>query len=114
MIWKIIVLAIVTVVWLFELFLLLLSVRSKNNPVPESVRDVYDEETYRRRIQYSADKNRLGMLKTTAGFLADFLLLLFNGYAAFAGHRFTFPWRALPFWTRVHPGTSMGFWMFTA
>ena len=85
MIWKIIVLAIVTVVWLFELFLLLLSVRSKNNPVPESVRDVYDEETYRRRIQYSADKNRLGMLKTTAGFLADFLLLLFNGYAAFAG-----------------------------
>ena len=85
MLWKIIVIAIVTVVWLYNLYLLLLSLRSRNNPIPESVRDVYDEATYRKRLQYNAEKNRLGMLKSAAGFIVDLVLLIFNLYAAFAG-----------------------------
>ena len=92
MIWKIAVIAIVIVVWLYELFLLRLSLRSKDNPIPENVRDVYDEETYRKRLQYSAEKNRLGMLKTTAGFVVDLALLIFNVYAAFAGLFRKDPW----------------------
>ena len=61
MVWKIAVIAAVTVAWLYELFLHWLSMRSKNNPIPESVRDVYDEETYRKQLLYKADKNRIGL-----------------------------------------------------
>ena len=92
MIWKIVVIAIVTFAWLYELFLLRLSLNSKDNPIPENVRDVYDEETYRTRLRYSAEKNRLGMLKSTAGFVVDLVLLIFNVYAAFAGLFAKDPW----------------------
>ena len=95
MIWKIIVIAIVTVVWLIELLLLRLSLRSKDNPIPENVRDVYDEETYRKRLQYNAEKNRLGMLKATAGYVVDLVLLIFNVYAAFAGLFGKDPWQQM-------------------
>ena len=95
MIWKIVVIAIVTVVWLFQMLLLRLSMRSKNNPVPENVRDVYDEATYRKRLQYNAEKNRLGMLKSTVGFIVDVVLLLFDLYAAFAGLFGKDPWRQM-------------------
>ncbi len=95
MLWKIIVIAVVALVWLYELFLLRLSMRSKDNPIPECVRDVYDEETYRKRIQYSFEKNRLSMLKSTAGFIVDVLLLLFNVYALFAGLFAEKPWQQM-------------------
>ncbi len=85
MIWKIIVIAAAVLVWLWQLFLARLSMRSKDRPIPETVRDVYDGETYRKRILYSAEKNRLGMVKTTAGFAVDLAFLVFNVYAAFAG-----------------------------
>lgn len=84
MIWKIAVIAIYTVVWLWELNLLRLEMRSKNNPVPENVSDVYDEDTYRKRLAYSAEKNRLGIIKSTAGWLVSLVLLACNVYAAFA------------------------------
>ena len=95
MIWKFVVIAIVAVVWLYALFLLWLSMRSKDNPIPENVRDVYDEATYRKRLQYNAEKNRLGMLKSTAGFIVDLALLLFNVYAAFAGLFKNAPWEQM-------------------
>ena len=95
MIWKFVVIAIVAVVWLYALFLIWLSMRSKDNPIPENVRDVYDEATYRKRLQYNAEKNRLGMLKSTAGFIVDLALLLFNVYAAFAGLVKNAPWEQM-------------------
>ena len=84
MVWKISILVIVTVVWLYELFLHWLSMRSKNNPIPSCVADVYDEETYRKQLLYKADKNRLAMLQSAATFAVGFVLLLLNVYAAFA------------------------------
>ena len=82
MAWKI---AVVTVVWLYELFVHRLTQRSKDNPIPACVSDVYDEETYRKRLAYSAEKSRLGMLQGTASFVVELLLLILNLYAAFAG-----------------------------
>ena len=84
MVWKISILVIVTVVWLYELFLHWLSMRSKSNPIPSCVADVYDEETYRKQLLYKADKNRLAMLQSAATFAVGFVLLLLNVYAAFA------------------------------
>ncbi len=85
MIWKIAVIVAVVVAWLWELYLLWLSLRSKNNPIPACVADVYDEETYRTRLLYSAEKNRFSMLRATAGFVIEIVLLACNVYAAFAG-----------------------------
>ncbi|MBR3038300.1 MAG: M48 family metallopeptidase [Clostridia bacterium] len=85
MAWKIAVVAVVTVVWLYELFVHRLTQRSKDNPIPACVSDVYDEETYRKRLSYSAEKSRLGMLQGTASFVVELLLLILNLYAAFAG-----------------------------
>ena len=85
MAWKIAVVAVVTVVWLYELFVHRLTQRSKDNPIPACVSDVYDEETYRKRLAYSAEKSRLGMLQGTASFVVELLLLILNLYAAFAG-----------------------------
>ena len=85
MAWKIAVVAVVTVVWLYELFVHRLTQRSKDNPIPACVSDVYDEETYRKRLAYSAEKSRLGMLQGTASFVVELFLLILNLYAAFAG-----------------------------
>lgn len=81
---KLVVALILTIVFLYELFLHWLQLRSKNNPIPPCVQDVYDEETYRTRLSYSAEKNRLGMLQSAAVFVVSLALLLFNVYAAFA------------------------------
>ncbi len=92
MIWKIVVIAAAVLVWVWQLFLARLSMRSKDRPIPENVRDVYDGETYRRRLLYSVEKNRLGMVKATAGFAVDLVLLVFNVYAAFAALFDPDPW----------------------
>ncbi len=95
MIWKIAVIAAVTVVWLYELFLHLLSMRSKNHPVPPCVADVYDGETYRKQLHYKADKNRIGMFRSTAVFIVDLVLLILNLYAAFAALFPANPWNRM-------------------
>ncbi|MBQ6183394.1 MAG: M48 family metallopeptidase [Clostridia bacterium] len=83
--WKIGIVVIVTIVYLYELFLTRLALRSEHNPIPPCVSDVYDADTYRTRQRYSAEKNRLKMLRSTVVFAVDLALLLSNAYAAFAG-----------------------------
>ena len=95
MVWKIAVIAAVTVAWLYELFLLWLSMRSKNNPIPESVRDVYDADTYRKQLLYRAEKNRLGIFRCTTSFVIDLVLLICNLYAAFAALFVPKPWEQM-------------------
>ena len=82
--WKASALAILTLLYLYDLLLLFLELRSAKNPIPENVRDVYDRETYLKWKAYHREKCRLGAVSRTLGFLPDFLLILFNAYAAFA------------------------------
>ncbi len=83
--WKIIVLAVLTLVWLYETLLHWLNARSVRNPVPENVKDVYDPETYAKWRRYHGEKNRLALLSSAASWLVSMLLMGFNVYAAFAG-----------------------------
>ena len=92
MLWKVSVVAIVTIVFLYELFLTLLSLRSKNNPIPPCVSDVYDPESYQKHLSYRAEKSRLELLRSSAGYLIDVVLLLTNAYAAFSGLFFRGTW----------------------
>lgn len=82
--YKTIALIILALVYLYGLLLRLMDLRSGRNPIPENVRDVYDPETYARWREYHRETCRLSLISHTLGFIPDFLLILFNAYAAFA------------------------------
>ena len=78
------VLIILTVVYLYEMLLHLIGVRSVNNPVPGNVADVYDPDTYRKWRAYKKEKSRLSMIQGTVSYLISLILMALNLYAAFA------------------------------
>ena len=82
---KAIVLIILTIIYLYELALHLLRMRSAGNPLPDNVSDVYDPETYRKWKQYHGEKTRLGVMTSTVSWLIHMALMALNAYAAFAG-----------------------------
>ena len=82
---RIIVIAAFTLVFLYNLLLTIIHMRSAKNPIPENVSDVYDEESYLKWRSYHAEKSRFSILSSTASFAFDLILLVFNLYAAFAG-----------------------------
>lgn len=81
---KILVLAILAVVEIRKLLLLFVDIRSGKNPIPENVRDVYDEPTYLKWKAYTREKNRLKLISELVSFCFSFLLLCFNVYALVA------------------------------
>ncbi len=81
---KAMVLIVLTAVYLYEMALNLIRMRSAGNPVPENVADVYDPETYRKWRQYHGEKSRLALATTTASWIISMLLMALNVYAAFA------------------------------
>ena len=82
---KAVVLFILIVIYLYQMALKLLAWRSAKNPIPLNVADVYDVDTYRKWRAYHEEKCRLALLNTSAAFLAQFCLMAFDAYAAFAG-----------------------------
>ena len=75
---------ILTLVYLYQLLLTAVRMRSVKNPVPANVADIYDEETYLRWRAYHGEKARFGMITSTVSYIIDLLLLALNVYAAFA------------------------------
>ena len=82
--WKLLVLIIVIIEFLYELVLDIIRYRSAENPTPQNVMDVYDEETYLRWKRYSAEKCRLGILTDILTTTLMLVLLCTNAHAAFA------------------------------
>lgn len=82
---KAIVLIILTIVYLYETGLHLIRMRSVNNPIPENVADVYDQETYRKWRRYHGEKSRHALITTTVSWIIAMVLVALNIYAAFAG-----------------------------
>ncbi len=82
---KAIVLIILTIVYLYETGLHLIRMRSVNNPIPENVADVYDQETYRKWRQYHGEKSRHALITTIVSWIIAMVLVALNVYAAFAG-----------------------------
>ncbi len=81
---KPLILVIITIVYLYNLLLTVIHMKSAKNPIPENVTDVYDEETYRKWRSYHADKSRFAIITSTVSFVIDFLLLALNVYSMFA------------------------------
>ncbi len=82
---KAVAITVFTLVYLYQLLLSMIGMRSEKNPIPANVADVYDQETYERWRAYHAEKSRFDILTSTASFVIDLVLLATNAYAAFAG-----------------------------
>ena len=64
--------------------------KSSTNPIPENVKDVYDDETYTKWRSYNAEHSRLDLLSGIVSLVVTFILLLTNVFSAFRSGR---PWR---------------------
>ncbi len=80
--WKLLVIAIVIIEFIYDLVLDIIRYRSTKNPTPANVADIFDSETYLRWRQYSADKCKLGMLASSLTTALMLTLLLTESYAA--------------------------------
>ena len=69
---------------LYSFVLNIVKRRSANNPTPENVADVYDEETYQKWKRYSAEHSTLSLISGAATTVISLVLLLTNAYSAFA------------------------------
>ncbi len=66
---------------LYDLFSLYLENSDKNRPLPDNVRDVYDEERYKKYLAYKKENGRLDLCISLLSFVINLLFLLFNVYA---------------------------------
>ena len=82
---KILVLIFVVLSTAYNIALNVIRYRSAKNPTPESVRDVYDAETYEKWKKYSAEHCRLDTVSTAVSGTVSLVLLATNVYSAFAG-----------------------------
>lgn len=85
MIYKVIAIILFCLIYLFDMALKVIGLRSVHNPIPANVSDVYDQESYAKWQAYYREKSRLSMLSRSVGFVVDLILLACNLYAAFAG-----------------------------
>ncbi len=69
---------------LYPILLNLFKRRSAKNPIPENVRDVYDEETYQKWRSYQAEHSRLDLISSIVSLIITAVLLLTNAFSAFA------------------------------
>ena len=70
--------------------------RSATNPIPKSVNDVYDDETYAKWRAYNAEHSKLDLISSIVAGVVNIMLLATNVYSAFAS---LFP--ATPQWQTV-------------
>lgn len=81
---KITVLVITVVKFLYNLILDIAKFRSAENPTPDNLKDVYDNETYEKWKKYMSEHCRLDIVTSVLYLAANLILLCFNAYSAFA------------------------------
>ena len=78
---KIIAAVLISVYFLFQLFLSILQYKSRKRPIPEELNDVYDEATYLKWKDYSAERIKLSLFSDIVGFVINLTLILTDVYA---------------------------------
>lgn len=69
----------------YSVLLNLFKRRSATNPIPDSVNDVYDDESYAKWRSYNAEHSSLDLISSLMSGAVNLLLLVTNVYSAFAG-----------------------------
>lgn len=78
---KIIAAVLMSVYFLFQMFLYFLYYKNRHAPIPEELNDVYDEATYLKWQKYSLDKIKLSVVSTTVSFAMMMALLMSNVFS---------------------------------
>lgn len=81
---KILVIILALVGSLYPILLNLFKRKSSINPIPDNVKDVYDEETYGKWRSYNAEHSRLDFISGIVSLVVTVALLATNVFAAFA------------------------------
>lgn len=71
----ILLLAILSFDFIFNKVLEYLNIRSMKEELPDEVKDIYDEEKYKKSIAYAKANNKFGLLTSTFSFILSFFLL---------------------------------------
>lgn len=82
---KLLVIILLTIAFIWSLFLKIVEYSSANNKIPDNVSDIYDSETYKKWRNYHHEKVRLGILTCCMTFVIDIVMVGFNLYAWVAG-----------------------------
>ncbi len=81
---KILIIALALVGGFFPILLNIFNRKSAKNPIPDNVKDVYDEETYTKWRSYNFEHSRLDLFSGIATLVVTIALLALNVYSAFA------------------------------
>lgn len=82
---KVLSLIILTIIFLYNLTLNILHYRSSRNPIPENVKDIYDNETYSRWLSYHGEKSRMSIISTVVSYVINLAIFGCDFYAWVAG-----------------------------
>jgi len=88
--YMILIIGIIIVMTLFGLFLKYLNYRNRNAPIPENVRDIYDEDTYKKRSAYDMENLRLGILSSLINTAIFVAVLVFGVHSRAFYHALSF------------------------
>lgn len=81
---KILIIALALIGSMFPILMNIFKRKSATNPIPENVKDVYDEETYKKWRSYTAEHSRLDLINGIVSLVITVGLLATNAFSAFA------------------------------
>ena len=80
---KILIIALVLLGGMFPILLNIFKRKSTTNKIPDNVKDVYDEETYEKWRNYTAEHSRLDLISGIVSLVITLLLFATNLFSAF-------------------------------
>ena len=81
---KLLIIILALIGGMFPILLNLFKRKSSTNPLPENVRDVYDDETYGKWRNYNAEHSRLDLVSGIVTLILNLLMFATNLYSCFA------------------------------
>lgn len=82
---KLIGLILIALGFVYKIFLEVASYLSKNNPIPDNVKDIYDAESYKKWLAYHKETSLLQIVSEVASLIIYMLMIGLNVYPKFAG-----------------------------
>lgn len=79
---KTILIALLLIHFAYDMLLAVLTIRQRRKPLPEAVADIYEPEAYRRFLDYSSEKLRLGLIERAVSLIVSLALFLPDTFSA--------------------------------
>ena len=74
--YKIIALVLLGIIFLFNLFLRIRNYQARKRPIPDELKDVYDEERYQKWQAYTADRSKVKIVFSIIAFISTFAVII--------------------------------------